>query len=269
MTIGACSPPCSSSEMASTSVDSASPGRKLVDSLFSASVYLPGRFAAPDANSATRQMASTMNLAVRPAGTVRKRDTGKLLWGGEGTRGFYRAASARAVRVTELQERCELRRLGHRAQAGEALAHVRRRPPVDRIAPLQQRDAVRRAARDDDVGTEGAAHDALERLRAGADDRDLLDRGEVEVERLQQVPEGGRMLGRDGVQQPQHAERRLLVAMLAGQRAEPQQPERGGRRAGGDRRVLELLAPRDQRLVVVGDGEEAAALAIREALQDR
>ena len=75
ITIGACSPPCSSSEMPSTSVDSASAGRNDVDSLFSASLYLPGRFAAPEANSAIRQTARTTNFAMRPAGNVRKRDT--------------------------------------------------------------------------------------------------------------------------------------------------------------------------------------------------
>src|ERR671914_414116 len=99
MTIAACSPPCSSSVMRSTSVDSASLGRKLVDSLFSASVYLPGRLAAPDATSATRQTASTTNLAVGPAATVRKRDTGAPL-GAEGGRVYWSRAASSSGSVT-------------------------------------------------------------------------------------------------------------------------------------------------------------------------
>ena len=89
-----------------------------------------------------------------------------------------------------------------------------------------------------------------------------LDVGEVEVERLQQVPERGRVLWGDRVQEPQHAERRLLVGVFARERGEPQQAVRGRGGAGRDRRVLELLAPRDQRLVVVGGGEEAAVLGV-------
>ena len=60
-----------------------------------------------------------------------------------------------------------------------------------------------------------------------------------------------------------------LVGVLAGQRGEPQQPERGRRAARGDRRVLEVLAPRDELLVVVGGREEAALLGVGEALDDR
>src|SRR6201999_1581702 len=81
--------------------------------------------------------------------------------------------------------------------------------------------------------------------------------------------ERGRVLRRDRVQEPDHAHRRVLVARIAGQPGEAQQTERGRRGAGRDRRVLELLAARDQRLVVVGGGEEAAALGVGEALQDR
>src|SRR5215207_3414590 len=75
ITIGACSPPCSSSEIASTLVDSASPGRKDVDSLFSASAYLPGRFAASAPTSTSRQAPRITNFAVRPAGRVMRRVT--------------------------------------------------------------------------------------------------------------------------------------------------------------------------------------------------
>src|ERR687894_3213671 len=78
MTIGACSPPWSSSEMPSTFVDSASAGRNVVDSLFSASEYLPGRLKAFEPTNATIAIASTIHLAVRPDGMVRRRLTGLL-----------------------------------------------------------------------------------------------------------------------------------------------------------------------------------------------
>ena len=123
--------------------------------------------------------------------------------------------------------------------------------------------------RRDDVRAEAGADHALERPRVGADDRDLAHAREREVERLQEVPEGGGVLRGDRVQQPQHAERRLLVAVLAREPGQPQQPEGRRRRPGGDRRVLEVLAPGDQRLVVVGGGEEPAALRVGEALEDR
>ena len=76
------------------------------------------------------------------------------------------------------------------------------------------------------------------------------------------------MLGRDRVQQPQLPQRGVLVPRLAGQARQPQQAERGGRAAGRDRRVLELLAAGDQRLVVGRGGEEAAALGVGEAVED-
>ena len=76
------------------------------------------------------------------------------------------------------------------------------------------------------------------------------------------------MLGRERVQQPDHAQRGLLVARLAGEPGQPQEPERGGRGAGRDRGILELLAARDQRLVVGGGGEEPAALGVGEAVED-
>src|SRR5215218_1591043 len=119
ITIGACSPPSSSSTMPSTLVDSASPGRNVVDSLFSASEYLPGRFAAPEASSAIRQTARTVNFALRPAANVRYRDTRRVL-----------------------QQRGQLVGLCDRTQAREALAHVRGRAAVDRLASLEQRHAV-------------------------------------------------------------------------------------------------------------------------------
>src|SRR5262249_53918289 len=61
----------------------------------------------------------------------------------------------------------------------------------------------------------------------------------------------------------------VSVAALAAQRGEPQEAE--GRRgvAGGDRVVADLLAPRDQILVVGGGREEGAALGVAEAIDHR
>jgi hypothetical protein len=67
--------------MPRTFVDSASAGRNVVDSLFSASAYLPGRFAAPDANRMSIPATSTTHFAIRPAGNVSKRDKRELLLG--------------------------------------------------------------------------------------------------------------------------------------------------------------------------------------------
>src|SRR3712207_6919144 len=50
-----------------------------------------------------------------------------------------------------------------------------------------------------------------------ARERDLLHGREVEVDRLEQVPEGAGVLRRDRVQQPDRAEGGVLVARLAGQ----------------------------------------------------
>ena len=74
MTIGACSPPCSSSLTASALVDSASDGRNDVDSLFSASEYFPGRSAAMIATTASSQTPATTNLEILPVASVRSRD---------------------------------------------------------------------------------------------------------------------------------------------------------------------------------------------------
>ena len=76
--------------------------------------------------------------------------------------------------------------------------------------------------------------------------------------------------GADPVEQSgDHALRLLLVAMVAGQRSESQEAVRGGGVARGDRVVVDVLAARDQLLVVGGGGEEAAVLGVGEALDHR
>jgi hypothetical protein len=59
-----------------------------------------------------------------------------------------------------------------------------------------------------------------------------------------------------------------LVGALAGQGGEPQKPEGGARGAGGDRRVVDVLAPGDELLVVGGGREEPAPVGVGEALED-
>ena len=102
------------------------------------------------------------------------------------------------------------------------------------------------------------------------DERHLPHRREVEVERLEQVGEGLRVLRRDLVEQrgaPTSA--RSLVLVLAGERRQAQQAVGGARVAGRDRVVLQVLAAGHE-LLVVGRGlEEAAALVVGEALDHR
>src|SRR5918995_2862550 len=97
ITIGACSPPCSSSVMVRALVDSASPGRNDVDSLFSASVNFPGRFAPNEAKRTTSATARMTHFAVRPAGMVRSLAIGGdlLVRSGE-VSGFVSEAAGRA-----------------------------------------------------------------------------------------------------------------------------------------------------------------------------
>ena len=74
ITIGACSPSWSSSAVVSALVDSASDGRNDVDSLFSASENLPGRFAPMIATTATSQIPATTNFEVLPVARVSSLD---------------------------------------------------------------------------------------------------------------------------------------------------------------------------------------------------
>jgi hypothetical protein len=82
------------------------------------------------------------------------------------------------------------------------------------------------------------------------------------------MAERGRVLAGERVQKPDMADRRVLVARVTGQPREAQQPERGRRAAARYRRVLQLLAARDQLLVVGRGGEEAASLRVGETVED-
>ena len=76
----------------------------------------------------------------------------------------------------------EQRGVGHGRAAGEVLADVDRRLAVDRVLPLEQRDALRRAEGDDRVRLprrERCARDVVVRT---ADDRELARRREVQLE---------------------------------------------------------------------------------------
>src|SRR6185436_3612229 len=91
---------------------------------------------------------------------------------------------------------------------------------------------------------------------------------EVEVERLQQVPERGRVPRGGLVDEREHAQGGLGQGVVAGQRGQAQQPEGGGRAAGRNRRVLEVLAPGEQAMVG-RRGPEAAVLTVGEAVDQR
>src|SRR5439155_1849670 len=114
-------------------------------------------------------------------------------------------------------QRLELLRLGYRPFAGKTLADVCRGVAVDGRAALEQRHAVPRAAREHEVRAEAAAHDPLERRDVLSDERHLLDRREVEVERLEQVRERLRVLEGDLVKEPEDTLCPLLVLVLARQ----------------------------------------------------
>jgi len=73
------------------------------------------------------------------------------------------------------------------------------------------------------------------------------------------------MPGRDPADQAQSGDGAAFVLWLAGQLGQPQQGERGARGAGGNRRVVQLLAPRDQYLAINGRREEPAMLGVCEA----
>ena len=76
-------------------------------------------------------------------------------------------------------------------------------------------------------GRNCAAHDALQSAAVLADERDLAHGGEVEVQRLQQMPERlPDTAARSSCSSRSWPTARLLVAALAGQRGEAQQPER-------------------------------------------
>ena len=146
------------------------------------------------------------------------------------------------------------------------LAHVRGRAPVDRGAVGEQRNAVGLAAGQDQVRAVGAAHDRHQLLRVRTDDRDLSHARQVEVKRLQRVAERERVAADHRRQQAQDGQRLGLVAGLARQQRQTQQPVRGGGVPGRDRRVLEVLAPGERLRHAGRRGEEAAVLGVGEAL---
>ena len=75
-----------------------------------------------------------------------------------------------------------------------------------------------------------------------------------------------RMAPDDRRQHSQDAERLRFVLVRARQRGQAQQPERGRGAAGGDRRVVEVLAPRKAVGLAGAGREEAAALGIGESV---
>src|SRR5580658_7066008 len=77
------------------------------------------------------------------------------------------------------------------------------------------------------------------------------------------------MLDGNLVEQAEHPDGLVLVALLAGEESEAKQAEGGRRVPGGDGRVVEILAAGGEALVVVGGGEEAAVLGVGEVIDRR
>src|SRR6202035_3274151 len=152
--------------------------------------------------------------------------------------------------------------------AGEALAHIRGGVATDGLPALEQGHAVSRSAREHDVRPVGLAYDSQQarRLLRRTDDRDLTHRREVEVSRLEEMPEGERVPRGEWEEEPQDADRQRLVLVVARQPGESQQPQRRGRIARGYRRVLEVLAPHRELRAVRGGREEAAVGWVGESL---
>ena len=162
-----------------------------------------------------------------------------------------------------------------------AASSVRRRSPAAgrRSARTRRRRRGRRRARgpassgtpsagppgEHDVRAERAAHDALERLERPAPTiATSFTAREVEVERLQQVRERGRVLRGDGVRAgaarpappPRSGARRSARRAAAARTRRAEAPDGIGASSSSLRRATSCL-------VVVGGGEEAAALARR------
>ena len=102
-----------------------------------------------------------------------------------------------------------------------------------------------------------------------ADDRHFPHRSQIEVDSPKHVPERLGVSYGEGKQQAEHPEGVTFVLAVARQQRKAQEPERSGRVARRDRGVLEVLAARRERLVVLRGGEETTALAIRETLDHR
>ncbi len=251
MTVGASSPPGYCSIAFSALIDSASPGRNEDDSFFCASSNLPD--SAGDGIETSRKTAKTTHFARRPAGM--REETA-----------HRRPASTRGT-VVPRQCRSSSGSVTGRWQAKRSHTYAAARPSTGSRPSSSGTSPV--AAGEHEVRAELArARRARARPCPGprAPPRGPARAGSRSPAAGARTRSGA--AARSCAAAAIVAERRLLVARLAGERGEPQQPERGGRAAGRDRRVLELLAAGDQRLVVGGGGEEAAALGVGEALED-
>src|ERR671910_2395258 len=90
--------------------------------------------------------------------------------------------------------------------------------------------------------------------------RNLANRRQVEVHRAEQMGERLGMADRGPMQQAQRPDPMALVLAVPSERRKPEQTERRGGVARWDRMVVDVLAPRDQLLVVARGGEETPAL---------
>ena len=130
-----------------------------------------------------------------------------------------------------VEQRAQLVRLGHRALADEVLAHVRRRTAVDRARGRPA--AARRRSRLPPASTTCGRNVSRTTRTSGARASSptiatsRTSSARQEVDRLQQVRERRAGVARRSGAAARSCGARVLVARLAGQPREPQQPERG------------------------------------------
>src|SRR6266511_121216 len=168
-------------------------------------------------------------------------------------------------------------RVGDRQAADEVLADVRGGLAAEGVAAGEQRHLgrgglVARGGQGQHAVGLVALPDAVDQctgVRAArlADDGDLPHPGDGQVHDAEGVAEAGRGARRDLLDEFQRRRGSLLVGLVAGQVAEPQQHLGRHRRARRHRVVDQLAGPDHQRLGVRAGLEEAATLGVAEQLE--
>src|SRR5439155_10806773 len=127
-------------------------------------------------------------------------------------RGEQRGPAAQPVFRLPLLQR---NRVCDRRLAREALTDVDRRLPVDEILPGKEGYLLRRAEGDNRVRLEGLERRPCDRCVDRPDDRDLPRRREVQLERVQRMPEGRRRARETPVDEPEDTDCEPLELVVA------------------------------------------------------